>query len=200
MGFFSWLTSDTEESIANVHTGRERTVYLLQPDGQDPICEPAYDGYGEFGGVDAYAWLAEVNAPMAVINGKTDDEIRSLGITMAEGVVYRDVQNGDLWSVRQEIPQGLGVPVRNFPHSALAVIPELGMSANDLEDCGRFKRVRLRDYLDIKFPLKLSFDKDAVYETLPAAKNCPHQGYFFSDMDDEDDLPIKPKTINTMKF
>ena len=64
MGFFSWNTADTNESIANIHSGHpnaDRTVYLLQPDGKAPIEETAYNGYGVFGDVDAYAWLAEIN-------------------------------------------------------------------------------------------------------------------------------------------
>jgi hypothetical protein len=51
MGFFSWKTADTDESIANVHTGNHKTVFLLQPDGAEPIEDRAYDGYGRFGGV-----------------------------------------------------------------------------------------------------------------------------------------------------
>ncbi len=38
MGFFSWKTCDSKESISNVYSGRQvRTVYLLQPHGQKPL-------------------------------------------------------------------------------------------------------------------------------------------------------------------
>jgi hypothetical protein len=61
MGFFSWRTSDTDESIPNWASTRPTfTVYMWAPDGR---CfeEPAYGGYGDFGGVDYYALLSEIN-------------------------------------------------------------------------------------------------------------------------------------------
>lgn len=62
MGFFSWKTADTKESIANVHAQpNQRPVYLLQPKGCEPIKCSVYDGYGVFGGIDAYEWLATMN-------------------------------------------------------------------------------------------------------------------------------------------
>jgi hypothetical protein len=200
MGFFSWLTSDTEESIANVHTGQCRPVYLLQPEGQPPICEPAYEGYGKFGGVDAYEWVARENAPSDVLATLDRDQVRSIGHLMANGTILRDTHTGALWSIHVHVPGGLGVKVNNFQHSWMTVIPELGMTPNELRESGRFVSARLRDHINIKYPLKFSFDKNAVYEDLPAAKNCPHQGYFLPE-DEMDDSPSKkPKTINAMKL
>lgn len=54
MGFFSWQTADTKESIMNHYSGQCKTVYLLQPGGAEPIEETAYDGYGVFGGWRRY--------------------------------------------------------------------------------------------------------------------------------------------------
>lgn len=59
MGFFSFLTADTQESIPNRYTKRCRDVYLLLPEGN--LREGAYDGYGRFCGFDVYALLAERN-------------------------------------------------------------------------------------------------------------------------------------------
>ena len=120
MGFFSWKTADTDESIANIHSDHQnagRTVYLLQPNGKEPIEETAYNGYGDFGPVDAFAWLAEMN---------------SLGI----------------------------------PGSNVEVRREKGISACCDKD-------------SLKYPLKFSFDKNAVYEDLPESKSCEAQGYFY---------------------
>ena len=120
MGFFSWKTADTKESILNVHTGEHRTVYLLQPDGKPPIEETAYDGYGIFGGVDAYVWLADNNLNTASIRvWDGDDAVRGYGVSM-------------------------------------------GCSPNVI----------------LKYPLKFSFNKNAVYEELDASENCPNQGFF----------------------
>ncbi len=120
MGFFSWKTADTNESIANIHSDHPnagRTVYLLQPGGKEPIEETAYNGYGDFGPADAYAWLAEMN---------------SLGI----------------------------------PGSSVVARREDGIRAYCNKDC-------------LKYPLKFSFDKNAVYEDLPESESCEAQGYFY---------------------
>ena len=132
MGFFSWKTADTNESIANSysdHPNAHRTVYLLQPNGKPPVQENDYQGYGVFGDVDAYAWLAEIN--------------------------------------------GLGIP-----GSDVQVRREAGIDAF-------FSSVDL-----LKYPLKFSFNKNAVYEDLPASDRCPQQGYFYDLLDDEGNVMV----------
>lgn len=82
MGYFSWKTSDTKETIWNKHTGRAETVYLYCPDGKK-IKEDDYDGYGVFGGKDAYALLAKWNAPDEC-TGNVDHD-RGIGIDLTYG-------------------------------------------------------------------------------------------------------------------
>lgn len=60
MGFFSYLTNDTNETVWNVHTKREKTVYLIDDQG-NTYKEKAYDGYGVFGGKDIFILFAEMN-------------------------------------------------------------------------------------------------------------------------------------------
>ncbi|MDW1568373.1 hypothetical protein R7D93_24540, partial [Vibrio sp. YT-15] len=86
MGFFSWKTADTSESIANISSGKHKgvSVYLLSPDGNH-IAERAYQGYGRFGGVDAYAWLAKQNLGSDVEHlclYDDENELRALGIEL----------------------------------------------------------------------------------------------------------------------
>lgn len=125
MGFFSFLTADTNESIANVHSGHpnsKRPVYMLQPKGKEPIECTHYDGHGVFAGVDAYAWLAKMNIENTADLDLYDDcdELREWGIALA-----------------------FHTPKR------------------------------------IKYPLKFSYSKNAVYEQLPKSEKCPYQGFFF---------------------
>ena len=61
MGFFSWKTQDTDESICNSFSDKETfTVYMV--DNKNNVWrEDEYEGYGEFGGKDFYELLAEMN-------------------------------------------------------------------------------------------------------------------------------------------
>ena len=70
MGQFSWITSDTNRPvIIDGYRGGPTECYLLIPNaymhvfGKDALYEPAYQGYGVFGGRDAYAVLAICNLP-----------------------------------------------------------------------------------------------------------------------------------------
>ena len=136
MGFFSWKTADTNESIANIHSNHPnagRTVYLLQPGGKEPVEETAYNGYGDFGDVDAFAWLAEMN--------------------------------------------GYGTP------------------GSDIQT----RRMDGIIALDIKIPLKFSFNKDAVYEDLPASESCRQQGYFYDLLDEDGNVKSSGKSSTLAK-
>jgi len=71
MGFFSWNTCDTDQSIANKYSNRPTfTVHMITPDGR-VFTEKDYDGYGVFGGKDYYELLAELNG----IGSDRDDAI-----------------------------------------------------------------------------------------------------------------------------
>jgi hypothetical protein len=76
MGFFSWKTSDTGKSIPNVYSGGETfTVVMLDNTGRRWI-ESAYEGYGDFGGMDYYALVDTMNG---------GDGDRDRGIKLAFG-------------------------------------------------------------------------------------------------------------------
>ena len=76
MGFFSWNTCDTGESIANAYSNRPTfTVHMIAPDGR-VFTEEDYQGYGEFGGKDFYELLAE-------LNGKGSDRNEGINICFA---------------------------------------------------------------------------------------------------------------------
>ena len=76
MGQFSWLDCKTGEQILD---NVARDVYLLLPNGGH-IRETCYDGYGNFGGRDAYALLATWNAPERCVGN--DDVDREVGIEL----------------------------------------------------------------------------------------------------------------------
>lgn len=177
MGYFSWLTADTQESIPCQASGRKiKTVYLLQPNGAAPIAEPAYEGFGVFGGVDAYEWLARQNLAQSIIGALSDDELRRVGLTLKCGShLFLDTRNNERVAIFHPVPDAFGVrffPVRfDEPIDAYA-----GASADELIKQGRLKPTTL---VDVRYPLKFSFRGSAVYEDLPASKDDPAQGFFY---------------------
>ena len=62
MGFFSYHTCDTGESIPNTSCSSRKTfcVYLMDDKG-NVWKENEYEGYGVFGGKDIYVLFAEMN-------------------------------------------------------------------------------------------------------------------------------------------
>ncbi|MBS3738091.1 MAG: hypothetical protein KGY51_03725 [Psychroflexus sp.] len=61
MGFFSWLTQDTNRSISNIYSSRPFfCVFMLDHLGNN-WKENYYEGYGVFGGKDYYNLMAEMN-------------------------------------------------------------------------------------------------------------------------------------------
>jgi hypothetical protein len=90
MGLFSWKTSDTQRSISCTDSTRGAfPVYLVTPDNEK-ILETEYEGYGRFGGFDAYALLAKWNKP-ELCTGNPDED-RSIGIDIG----CYDEQNASL--------------------------------------------------------------------------------------------------------
>jgi hypothetical protein len=81
MGFFSWKCAVSGENIANVHSGQSKyqsECYLITP--EQTYYEPAYDGYGVFGGQDVYALLGDGDRDRGINeclsgNGKFDIKI-----------------------------------------------------------------------------------------------------------------------------
>ena len=74
MGFFSWKTQDTDESIPCVYNSTRRPITVHMHDNKGNFWkETQYEGYGIFGGKDYYELLAEMN----------DLTTREEGITLA---------------------------------------------------------------------------------------------------------------------
>lgn len=90
MGYFSFRTADTDETIWNMHSAQSRSgtrpVFLLQPGGQPPLREDSYNGYGDFGGVDVFVWTAQTNLPAEQLATMSQDQIRTAGHAMFFGL------------------------------------------------------------------------------------------------------------------
>lgn len=131
MGFFSWKTSDTNKSISNnCSVYGALPVYLITPQNEK-IYEDDYEGYGIFGGYDAYALLAKWNVPEQCNDDVEHD--RLIGIELF---------------------------------------------FDNLKDDGS---------TNLKYPLKFAENKNANYDELPPSVDCPSQGFFYDDWNDDDD-------------
>lgn len=187
MGFFSWLTSDTEKSIANHWSNRETfPVHMVTEDGQ-VFTENDYEGYGVFGGKDMYVLIAEMNG----YKGADDEETRQLAF---EKIWVRGIKKGD-----KKYYHNWNGGEGNFMKYDDPIPTEDNMCANDLVsqhgwecfgDSGDFQ-----DWADagIKVPkLVEELPKDKKnwknwWNSLPYPVSCPDQGFFYAEEDEECD-------------
>jgi hypothetical protein len=199
MGYYSFLTADTRESIPVVDSGLPiRTVHLLQPDGLPPISEPAYEGRGVFGGVECYEWIARMNLPADAVpmdavaseesserplRRLTDDQLHAVGLSLSCGRYFVHPASGDRFCIFHEGPDLVDPTIVRHAITYSAPVPGYGRSANDMVADGTIED----RHFEIARPLKLSFDPTARYEDLPASEDCPHQGIYYPDEDDLDD-------------
>jgi hypothetical protein len=173
MGFYSFNTADTQESIPNTFSGKDvKPVFLLQPNGAEPIREDAYEGYGEFGGVACYNWLAKQNF--------NDETKVGLAINADCGHYFED-DNGYYCCAMHVGSDDLRlvVPNKDKPIHAFenysSLLPNINLSVNDAIE----KQIIQRRKIELKYPLKFSFDPDAKYEDLHASESCEYQGFFY---------------------
>ncbi len=174
MGFFSWKTSDTKKSIANIHSSRKHfTVYMITEDGV-VFTEPQYNGYGKFGGKDVYDLVVEMNN----LKGKRGVEPRILAIDL----LYKtEITNGVKTYTE-------GVDFKNWDTK----LKKEGKSPNQLITEG-WKQVYPNGYGEwniaaangIKLPKfvaklpKADANWKEFWDSLPYPENCKDQGYFY---------------------
>ena len=175
MGFFSWNTADTKQSIPNKFSNEEtKTVYLLQPD-RLPLVESAYEGYGVFGGTDAYEWLA--------IENYGDKKYKKLAITVDCGgrfIIHNELYYVGSKSLPKEDAEMMApdkIEKLRFFESYDDIIPNSGNKTVNMVIESR--ECEFEKFPPFKYPLKFSFKPTARYDALPASEQCEHQGYFY---------------------
>jgi hypothetical protein len=175
MGFFSWMTADTGRSIMNVHSHYPtETVHMLSPNGGAPIQEDAYGGYGVFGGVDAYVHLARTNLPAEMLAGRDDEYVRMAGCAL-EGGYYELVEDGTKHQICHEGAEIIDPAITFHAVTYDRPIEAFGgRSANEMIAA----KLLVERRFHIEHPLKFAHDPKAVYEDLPASRDCPCQGFF----------------------
>ena len=208
MGVYSWLTADTQESIRVDHretvyllqpNGQE-AIAETRYEGYGKFGSFDIDAHEWLANVNAEQFgLTPVDLPALSERrfrqrwqgtdkvDATDFEplpqdehemlqrLRTLGIGLDVGTVWRDKETGEVWSLMTDYRPLVGGIF--FRGTGETEIPELGTSLNTLTKQGRFEEVPVSALIEFK-PLKFSYNKAAVYEYLPASKQCPKQGIF----------------------
>jgi hypothetical protein len=177
MGFFSFITSDTNTSIPNIHSRKPIfPVYMVTEDGQI-FEEKEYDGYGVFGGKDIYILIAELNNLCP--NGTQEDKRMA-----AIDLMYKTIiTNGTTEYIK-------GKDFTNWNKE----IPGINRSANELTQMHGWEKIYPNGYGDfnvaakkgIKLP-KLFEDRVSInnWEQQDYPVNCPEQGYFYELIEEE---------------
>jgi len=156
MGFFSWITQDTNTSIANHHSSQPCATVYMTDDNGNIWEENDYEGYGVFGGKDYYELLAEMNGR------KTREE----GISIALGI------KGVKHIKTHQIFLGTGIDFFNWQDDKLID----DFSANQLISSGYWKGITIYEEYR-KFP-NLTHDKNWKWKN-EQPKDCIYQGYFY---------------------
>ena len=135
MGQFSWLCACCEEQILSEgedwecfkcgeeHRGKE-TVVLVTPDGNN-IVEEDYEGYGVFGDIDVYSWIARMNGCSDRELDDESDEDREIGIDLA----FRNTTSQRLREMNITFP--LKYPIKIVHQRCLNEYKYLEKSADD---------------------------------------------------------------------
>ena len=190
MGQFSWLDCVTGEQIVD---NKRRDVYLLVPKefGGGHIKETCYDGYGHFGGYDVYDLVARWNRGCLSEN---PNHIFPYAVSRAQ-YVMNCVKNNPDYSEKIELQ------IRN--KDWYEAYKDLSLSEEEV--VARVKEIRNSDWVKwrfigidiacydedneaLPFPIKITYDKNATYETCGISISDPNQGWECNDeYDDEYD-------------
>jgi len=162
MGQFSWLDCKTNEQILD---DVERDVYVLVPRefGGGHIKETCYDGYGNFGGHDIYDLVVDWNKKYLkhivkeINTWKCDWDERSIEV------------------------------LNDFLHGREAVFLNNGNWKMEKRHFGITLACYDEDNTRLRYPIKITHDKNAVYEWCPPSKSDPNQGWEWESEYDEDE-------------
>lgn len=159
MGQFSWLDCKTGEQVLD---NVLRKVYVLIPQefGGGHIEEECYDGYGHFGNLDIFDLIASWNRAF----------IPQMLTLVKEGT----------WTCR--IPDEDKQKMLNYAFDN--IITDKNFERRNI---GIYMACYDEDNARLPYPIKITHDKDAVYEECDPSNEDPNQGWPTEDDEPDDD-------------
>jgi hypothetical protein len=181
MGFFSFTTSDTEESIPAFS---EKTRFIVTP--TETIKVVYYDGYGRFHTdsgkvVEVLELLARLNFPNVEMD---EEEARMIGIQLRLGSYYMD-PHLNKFACRihmKDFVEKFDPSINLFDsYDSTITINGVESTVNEHIQVKRLTKIGIKS--EIK--LKIAEGERFAYAELEEAGDCQYQGYFY----EEDNLP-----------
>lgn len=178
MGFTSWKTSDTNESISNAYSIRGAlVVHMITEDGQ-VFTEEDYQGYADFGGKNVHVLIGELNG----IKARSEEALRLKVIEMlyrtilSNGERFYEAQGKDFFSWETPLKQEGG----KTPNQ---LVKTKGWKKLHPYGYGNFKIAAANGLKMPKFVEELPSKKDwkKVWDSLPYPEVCKDQGYFYEE-------------------
>lgn len=151
MGQFSWLDCQTKKQVLdNVNAD----VYVLIPKefGGGHIHERCYDGYGHFGGEDIYVLAADWNRKY--LSEYPERLLKATKKNLLKFSHYETYTNLDL-------------PLEEVKHLLGSCYRDIGISIS----------CRDKDNESLLYPIKITHDKNAIYEECLPSPRDPDQGW-----------------------
>ena len=164
MGQFSWL--DCKDGSQILDDAIEE-VYLLIPKdfGGGHIKETCYDGYGHFGGKDAYDLVADWNREWL---SKTPRRVLPYSHSAVQSYGWYE-------------------KYANLSADRETVVKDLKPGFAEWRGIGIDLACYDEDNASLKYPLKITHDPYAVYEQCSPSPSDPDQGWDLSGYDDDDE-------------
>ena len=171
MGQFSWLDCVTGEQIID---NMVKDVYLLIPKeiGGGHVKEPCYDGYGHFGGRDVYDLVADWNRKWALEN--PDYVSYNQGRPLKEEPWYPFYSDSS-YDREGVIEKWKEEDINKLPWPIEWRGIWIQLSCYD------------QDAKKILYPVKVTYDMDAVYEDFGFSPSDPNQGWLTEEEWETDD-------------
>lgn len=180
MGQFSWLDCKTNEQIIDDEV---RDVYVLVPEEfkdiyKSHIEEHCYDGYGHFGQYDIYDLVADWNRDYIDAENFENYCLRTPKLEQFSGTKETKEEQRYYYERALASNKKEKQMLKDFCNHKYNDIEMIQMYGKDYK---RLIGINIACYDEdnamLKYPIKITYDKDAIYEDCNMSNRDPNQGW-----------------------